>query len=191
MALVTLDIAVARFPQWRPNSIWVELCMSRLRIVAVPSAHTEGMYLTLPHFETCFRICKVFFQIIQHVCFQIHLGSEVGKRTFSIHSSIARSSITAATSPHASPALSLPVNSVGGTTDKSDEAYLQPNDVWCPVVSTTTASHQHSSDLNSREVSPCHFESHTQPYSECKAAFKSSSFLHAKGLEGESKAFPL
>ena len=26
--------------------------------------HTEGMYLTVPHLETYFRICKVMFQII-------------------------------------------------------------------------------------------------------------------------------
>ena len=47
--------------------------MSRLRLVAVPLAHTEGMYLTLPHLETCVCICKVCFSNrLTNESFQIH-----------------------------------------------------------------------------------------------------------------------
>ena len=51
---------------------------------------------------------------------QLHEDSEVVKRIFAIHSLIAKSSIAATKSPRASPVLSVPVNSVSGTTDKSD-----------------------------------------------------------------------
>ena len=37
--------------------------MFRLKIEVVLSAHTEGMYLTLPPREIDFRICKVIFPI--------------------------------------------------------------------------------------------------------------------------------
>ena len=135
MTLVTLDIADARFPQWRPNSLGVEPHMSRLRIVAVPSAHTEGMYLRLPHLDFCFRICKVISKTCIIVRFQFNEDSEAGKRTFAIHSLITISSIAAAKSPHAHLVLSLPVNSVSGTTDQLDVPYFQPSEACVPVAS--------------------------------------------------------
>ena len=68
-------------------------------------------------------------------CVEFHEDSEVGKRAFVIHSVIATLSSVAAKSLHAYPALSLPANSVGGNTDKYEETYVQPSDVWAPVAS--------------------------------------------------------
>ena len=113
---------------------------------------------------------------------QCHGDFEVGRRSFTINSFIAKPLTASAKSPQACTILSPPL-SVGGTLDIFDDAYHQhTTNRWGPVASMGF------SDMTIVGHDEYQFEPLAQVSFEFKAAIISSPILQAKGLEGESKA---